>query len=142
MSPRQNKFYFDLWRKACQANHWNQSDDGRRHELHRQALGYDCSHKNFNQAEFDRIITAFKLAANPLDLDQVIESDHPELGDRRRLLWSVEHSAPRPYIESLSTDRFGTARYEELSNDDLNQLRLILFGRARARKRKGQLALV
>lgn len=136
MTRKQEHLYFVLWRKACEANNWPSNDDARRHGVHVQALGFDVSHRHFTDQQFDRIIHLLKLLANPDNLDSVLFFQDPERGERNRLLWRIERTAPKRYIESISADKFGTVYYRDLTATQLEQLRNTLTNRMRTKRKK------
>jgi len=51
-----------------------------RHTLHVKALGYDKSHKEFSNAEFDKILATFRAYTRPADLNaQIRQIDQPKI---------------------------------------------------------------
>ncbi len=90
MSPRQTALYFREWgyvRGYCKRHRQPEPD---RHELHRQALGYDKSSKEFTNAEFDKVLGVFRSMSMPGSVNsQVRQLEEPrtrKLGKIRELL--------------------------------------------------------
>lgn len=53
--------------------------DIQRHELHRRALGYGKSSKDFTNAEFDKVLAALRAISEPGNLDAQLNAiDQPE----------------------------------------------------------------
>ncbi len=71
ISNRQNRFYWGLWGKAKrELMHGRETwtwlnENNRRHELHVRAIGYDKSHYDLTNREFDRVIAELKAIINP-----------------------------------------------------------------------------
>lgn len=60
--------------------------DHLRHACHYVALGKDKSSDNLTNAELDQVLAVFRLMADPDDLKSIIDRDHPEHAERRRLV--------------------------------------------------------
>lgn len=135
MTPKQQYRYWALWSKACAARGWEKQDDALRHEMHLRALGYDTSHQHMDNREVDRVFRTLELLADPDNLDAVMFFENPEREEKKRLLWRIERTAPKAYIESISADRFGTIYYADLDTTHLEQLRNTLTNRMRAKQK-------
>ena len=136
MTPKQIKFYWDLWRKACLAQNWDARDSELRHQVHKSALGYDCSSKHFDNADFDKVKNTLLRLIDETNLEPVLFFGSPDSEERKRLLWRIEQTAPKPYIERISAAIFGTLYYHELPTETLVKLRNTLTNRMRAKARK------
>lgn len=110
--------------------------DQLRHACHVIALGRDRSSTRFTNADFDRVLTCFRLIANGDDISALIRWDHPEHDQAKRLAWVIGQYPEEAYVRSISADKFGTANWENLSVDQLRQLALTLRERAKAKQRR------
>jgi len=161
MSPGQERYYWSLWKAACEQQGWEQKDSDKRHAVHIQALGRDKSHKDFTNADFDRVKAVLMVFKDPdnvsarmqLDAyeacdqeprglpfrkyDRAPEADDP--GERKRLVYRIKQLFPEPYIEKVCADQFQTRRWQDLPISSLTLLRDLLVNRARARKRREDL---
>lgn len=137
MTDKQKWFYFKLWRQACQAQGWKQSDTDKRHEITLEVLGYHKSSKFFTNQEFDRVKRHLQFLAKPNDLDAAIAADNPQDEERKRLLWKIQSlNFNSKYISEILFDRWGIRELERLNLDQLNELKLTLIQRARARDKQ------
>lgn len=136
MTRKQQFRYWALWSKACEVKGWNKQDDSWRHAVHQKALGYDTSHQHMDNREVDRVFKTLELLADPDNLDAVLFFENPEREEKKRLLWRIERTAPKPYIESISADKFGTIYYADLETAQLEHLRNTLTNRMRAKRKK------
>ena len=89
MNDAQHKLYISIWsslRKRLRAQGGEPIvADRMRHELIREALGYDKSSKDFTNAEFDLVKKEMLALLAPSMLGPQLE-DH----DRRRHLWNLD----------------------------------------------------
>jgi hypothetical protein len=72
LSPVEAK-YWRMWKAACAAQNWKQSDRDLRMEVHRRTLGAPFSLTEFKPCHFDRIFPLFKLLADSIDLDAALK---------------------------------------------------------------------
>lgn len=73
--------------------------------------------------------------SRPADLAaQLRQQDQP----RRRLVWAIHHLAAEPYWQAIARAKFGTADLDQLSLNQLTQLRNTLSARSRAKQRKAE----
>lgn len=72
VGPEEKK-YHQLWRAACIAQGWNQSDRDRRMAVHVCLFGSPISSTEFKHHHFDRTIALFRHLANSIDLDRALE---------------------------------------------------------------------
>jgi hypothetical protein len=137
MTAKQNAYYWRLWHQACAARGWSGKDRARRHQVHVQVLGFDMSHEDFSNQQFDGVIRALKLLANPDDLSAVMFfACDPEVEQRKRLIWRIEQTAPREYVQRIAADKFGTIYYHDLNAAQLEQLRNTVVNRMRAKQKQ------
>lgn len=121
MSPKQENFYWGLWGKVCVERGWDRlpgkEREVKRKEVMAQIFGEPKSMRTLSNGEFDRVKVAFQALANGQDLVQAVhELDHPEDGDRRRIVWKIEHvvipclgvyvERPEAYLAEVLRDRF------------------------------------
>ena len=137
--PPEEAYYWNTWRRLCATEGIPQNDTEARHDLHRQALGYDKSHKAFSHKEYDLVFDVMRkrlrgLNAEPEHLENVVEE-----GERRRLLYAILHAAPEAYIIAIARDRFAFHKdWRNLPIESLRQLRITLTERSRAKAHKGE----
>lgn len=134
------KIVRDLWPAACRAQGWKVSDRERRlrtisDAVHRPVTSMlDLD----NGGDIDAVFAHLRTLAD--NIDGAIESDHPEIGDKRRLFKAIDDLQSQlgyPYYRKIVLDRFGHDDLERLSVRELTQLRYTLTARTRAKMRKG-----
>jgi hypothetical protein len=135
-----------------------------RHALHQAALGADKSHKDFSNADLDKVLAHFRSLSDPANVQaQLRQIDQPktrlkyainllssQLADRGR---SPSAAAPPPggpstlnpqpstgYAERIAADRFGTSDLDSLTELQLTQLRNTLADRLVINRRQGTAA--
>lgn len=161
MSPKQDAFYWRLWRDACAVQGWNQKDGEKRHAVHALALGRDKSHLDFNNRDFDRVKAHLEKLADPdsvtaqMGVDAFENADgsrrampgtrygdlpqEDDPGERRRLHWRIREFAKEmggePYVAKLSMDMFELSRWEELPIAELTILRDTMQQRVREHRK-------
>src|SRR5690349_1327011 len=127
MTRAQDSLYWREWGAAgrrCRESNLPAPD---RHALHIAALGADKSHVDFTNADFDKVLAQFRSISRPADVSaQLQQIDQP----RRRLLWKIRHMADTPYWQQIAQDKFGHANLDDLSTEQLTQLRNTLAARA------------
>lgn len=134
MTAKQNSLY---WRefgavvRYCRANGLAAPD---RHALHVAALGADSSHLDFSNEDFDRVLGEFRAASRPADLvAQMRQLNQPRI----RLEHAINALAPAAeYWAKIARDKFGTDDLDDLSLEQLMQLRNTLADRRRASQRR------
>jgi hypothetical protein len=140
----------DWWPAACNARGWDPKDRDLRLRVVSDAVGRELDTMSTlnNTTDIDKVKAHLGYLAD--QVDATIETDHPELGDRRRLLWLIgrhsqalsRSSAPLAYAAAIARDRFGHARLDDLSDRQLVQLRNTLAARlsaTRARRKNESL---
>ena len=126
-----------IWDAAggrARAGHHGIGPNDLRHGCHAVALGRDKSSLDLDNRELDRVVTLFRLLADPSDLDTMMAWLHPEIGERRRLVWSIKHLAPEAYINAIAKAKFAGQYewpyWEDLPVNSLRQLAMTLRARA------------
>ena len=137
MTAKQSAHYWNLWRNACLAQGWTPSQgvpskdvNELRHQQQAAALGYAKSSKDLTNAEFDLVKAHFQLLANDTDLSAAVRLADPEIGERKRLIYSINRLAPEAYRRKVTQDKFHTTDLDQLSIEQLTQLRNTLANRA------------
>ena len=139
MTAKQESLYWRRWGRVrkvlIELGEFSKEDaDAHRHDIHREALGADKSHKDFTNKDLDRVLDAF-------DAILVIQ-EGARAGDRsdqpvKRLIWSIEHlGLPSDYIQAIARDQFKTSDWRSLTEDELTRFRMTCAARASARRRK------
>jgi hypothetical protein len=105
------------------------SADDLRHACHIHALGKDVSHKDFTNAQFDRVLL---LLGNERDIPGLlIEPDHiksqtlwdnPDIARKDSLIRSLRAAASHKYICAITQDVYGTIFWEDLDANTLAAL--------------------
>jgi hypothetical protein len=128
ITKKQNRWYWQEWSKARRVD---PALD--RHALHISALGYDKSHGEFTNEEFETVIAEFLCISEPENLDaQLRLLKQPKV----RLIYRITRLAPEAYLQTLLQDRWKTSNLMDLSVSDLHQLRNTLKARSNALRRK------
>ncbi|HZP61120.1 MAG TPA: phage protein GemA/Gp16 family protein [Opitutaceae bacterium] len=124
------RFEASQWRKALKARGLSARDEDR-HSLHRRVLGRDKSSLDLTNAEFDKILAAFRAESRPGDLDaQIRQLDQApqrkgDLIDRAFQLAGqagIEHDRIWGYIEGMTRRIFKVQHYDLLDEKQLGQL--------------------
>jgi len=127
MTKAQTRLYWREWSKVRKAE--PKTD---RHELHIRALGLDRSHKEFTNGDLDKVLAEFRVVSEPWNLNaQMRQLNQP----RKRLMWSIRQRADQPYWEKIMRDRFKKGRLEDLTDQELEQLRNTLAARGKKKCR-------
>lgn len=127
LTEDQTKFYWNLWKRVCAEHGWKQADNEKRYALHARAR---CpqSMKDFTNDSFDK----FKGLCLHLLGEK---SGNNETGPRTRLIWRIKNDArlagqSDDYIRKIATDLTGLGCWEDLSLEDLTNLRNTIHNRA------------
>ncbi len=147
LSKDQVAFFWRLWGAACRANGWTVEKGLSRADIDAirkdclAALGFSSLHQVDRAAGFDAVRAALLMMTD--NLSGTIETDHPELGELRRLRWKLaEDIMPRlaasglhaaEYVAAIVRDKFGLAGLDldRLSAAQLRQLVVTLTARLR-----------
>lgn len=115
------------------------SDRDVRYACHLRALGATTPSQDLRNSDIDRVLCLFRLLEDPDDIDAVIAWDDPALDARRRLEYGVSHTGfPEAYVRTVSSSKFGTSEWRNLTDAQLRLLIITLRERARARARKAE----
>jgi hypothetical protein len=144
MNEGQLAKHWRLWSAACQANGWKTSDDAQRYAQYAAVLNSQgvtaerYSVKDFTtQPQIDALFDHFtQLATHNTNLTAAIRQANPEIGDRKRLIWSIKNKADDAYIRHIAVNKFGHADLGALDLSQLTQLRNTLSARATAKTKK------
>jgi hypothetical protein len=124
--------------EIAQRQHRSVTADDLRHACHAAAVGREKSHKDLTNAEFSRVLTAFKLLIEPDDLDAQMNWDNPDRDARRSLVASINKIAPHAAIDAICKNAFqnyNSPFWEDLGLDQLKWLIRTLKDRAARRLR-------
>jgi hypothetical protein len=130
-SPELTKVMTFAEQRAAMARRGLEIDD-LRHGAHWLALGKDKSSQDLTNAEVDRVVTLFKLLANPLDLNARLAWDAYERGEDPGAVKRVEYfirRCPDAYVRAVSADKFGTRAWENLTVKQKGLLSMTLSNR-------------
>ena len=130
MTSKQRRWYFREWNRvkaACEKSNLPCPD---RHEFHIRALGSDKSSNDFNNDDLDDVIAEFKTCSEPSNVNEQLR-----LADGRRIRTRhrIKTLAPVAYREAIMRDRFGNTRLDDLTLEELVQLRNTLCARKPSR---------
>jgi hypothetical protein len=129
------KFMVEVWPAVCKAQKWNKSDNERRYAFFAQVLGMVPRHartlaqgghisfNDFDNSDLDAILAECgRLTDN---IKRTIETDHPELGDARRVHHQIDQELaclrvyvdnPTSYLVPILRAKFrGKTTIDELS---------------------------
>ena len=136
--PPEEARYWRLWRIYCLKFKYNHSDSQVRHYCHERALGYDKSHKHFSHKEYDLVYAFLIDRINGLDPEPEHRSTAEEAGERRRKIYRILEDAPWAYVQHVAKGKFACNDWRNLPLPKLEQLRITIIERSRAKARKGQ----
>ena len=130
------ELYQRVWEAAgnlARAGHRAITPEDLRHACHVVALGRDKSSTDMDNQETDRVVTLFRILADPDDLDAILAWTNPENSERKRYVASIRQRADFKYIDKLCRDKFSgtytTPFYEDLPMPQLKQLYLTIRAR-------------
>lgn len=142
MSPKQERKYLFEWGKVRKYFREQGLDpklaDAKRHQLHKKALGYDKSHTDFTNGEFDKVLAEFYAVTKPSDLEaQLHQIEQPierlrELGHQLQDLAAKVVDEPgreKAYVKGLAAKIFPGIEFAALTEPQLQQLAGILRAR-------------
>lgn len=140
MTSKQESLYWRKWSSVCAEQGWKNSDTDMRHSIHAAALGKNKSHKDFNNADFDRVLAWFNKLIQPDSLDPQLSMDQYQAGEdpgeRRRLIYRIGTLADPAYALSICRSMYQTGNFDDLTNDQLSNLRDTLNNRKHAAKKR------
>ena len=136
LTPQEAK-YWKLWRIYCKKYGKKSGDSQTRHEFHSEALGYEKSHKDFSNFEYDIVYSALLCSINERKFDREEYLDAAQNGARTRKVFSISQLAPEAYIIHVAKQKFKLFNdWRNLPIKELEQLRLTILNRDRAHKKK------
>ncbi|WP_009960366.1 hypothetical protein [Verrucomicrobium spinosum] len=139
MNAKQQKLYLSRWLAVKDVlvklgGYSAKEAEAMRHEIHTEALGKDKSSKDFTNSDLDRVLDAF---------DKYLAISNPQVGQRavegplKRAVKGVELVGwPEPYVQAVAMDKFGTAEWRGLDEEQLQQLKITLVMRRRAQQKR------
>ena len=154
MTAKQDTLYWREWgavTRLCKQDGIAPPD---RHELHAKALGADKGHKDFNNADFDKVLAEFRVWSRPGDLRGQMKQ---EAMPRTRALWGIEHELlpqlvvvldgmptdadqairrATAYVSGIAARKFGTPEFGTLPETPLHQLFITIAERIKSRTAK------
>lgn len=141
MTKAQDKWYWREWGKVARycKEHGMAAPD--RHELHTRALGTDKSHLDFDDDDFDDVLSAFLSISEPANLEAQVRLTNMRktrriYACRRNATRAVGSAGAENYIRSISADKFHTTDWESLEIDQLLDLRNTLAARTVSHRKK------
>ncbi len=135
MTDAQRNMLFRMFSAACrlQGIAGSTAREIERENLTVKALGRPMSWTKFGDPEVDDVKAELLAIIKPADLDAQLRQIQMRRG---RLLYAIEHLADAPYIAKIARDKFGTDDLTRLNQSRLNDLRITLIQRKRAKDRK------
>lgn len=121
MTKSQDRLYWREWSAARKAH-----PEADRHRLHLQALGYRRSHTEFTNAEFDKVLGAFRALSRPASVDaQIRQQDQPRTRAEHRLAeiqacLGLYVPDVAQYIATVAAEKFGVPPNGSWTLDDLS----------------------
>lgn len=156
MTAKQNTLYWREWGAVSRRCKADGVEVPQRHELHARALGQHKSHKDFTNADFDKVLAEFRSWSEPGDLRaQMKQEAMPET----RMLWVLDHElvpklvvlldglpecrakargVAQNYVGAISAKKYGERDFRRLPASDLqNLLRDVTRAVGRMAEKKG-----
>jgi hypothetical protein len=106
--------------------------DDFRHACHIRAIGKNKSSWDLTNDECERVVTLFRVLANPDDIEAVMDWQDETRAKKRNLIAAVKHKAPFAYYRVILRDRYHVEHLEDLSVGQLAQLCMTLNNRKSA----------
>lgn len=156
MTPKQRiHLMAELWPQACEAQGWRREDNELRYDIFAQVLGriprhaqtlaagHHISANDFDNSDFDRVKAHLKFLAD--NIAGAIETDHPDLGERRRYLWLIRNDLHRlmealgvpfnPYLTAILRAEHHAQDLDLLDTPAIYRLVLTLTARIDSKRR-------
>jgi len=140
LTPSQTKRFWREWSVACHVQGWDKAHSwtGAQIDAERKALLQRAGFTSLTQVDhtkgFDKVLAELALLSRPDSLaPQLRAQDQPRI----RLTWKIKHSLQEyglstEYWQTIARDRWGTTDLDQLTLDQLEQLRNTLASRAAA----------
>jgi hypothetical protein len=126
-----------LARQVAEREARKMTGDDLRRMAHFVILGRQISSNDMDNRALDRVLTTFRLLADPDDLKALIDQDNPQAADRKRLEYAVRNCGwPEAYVLHVCSQKFGTTNWASLPIDRLHQLVITLKARRSAQQRR------
>jgi len=97
-----------------------------------QVTGRYQSAKDLTNAQFDRLLTTFRLLIEPDDIEAGLDRDDPARARERQLDRFIGDVAPEAYVRTIVRSMFHEADWQNLSVSDKQRLANILRARQAA----------
>jgi hypothetical protein len=133
LSPKQTQYYWSMWAAVCREHAWQNNDDDRRYDLHKNA-GCPQSMRAFTHSHFDKFLSYCRRLTGSRECVEAKAQD----GERKRLIWRITKDAELAnlsagYLDQVAKDMYGLACWTELCLADLRNLRDLMHNRASSR---------
>ena len=128
MTPDQNKWYFNVWRR-CRKLHPDWKDTDRKDIVHVRALGIPKSSKDIDSGdEFTAVIAELMAIAEPTNYEFQKRAVNMR---RKNKMAKICQTADIPYIAGLlKSDRFNVQDFDALSDEELHHFLITCADRA------------
>jgi hypothetical protein len=149
ITPRQNALYWREWAAAKRAlmpgrSTWTKLEENtRRHEITIKALGYDKSHLDFTNADFDQVLGELRAISQPGNLNAQLRQVR---GAHRRAEWSlhrlmrklgVDRNYVQCIIDHMDFEHAGfVTRHPKLDDLTFEELQKVIIALRKQAKRK------
>lgn len=131
LNPHQ-RVYFKTLQVYCAALDLKNNTENR-HEVTREALGYNKSSKEWTETEWDIVLGFMRHRINGGSGEWTpahrvaVEID----GERTRKLWRIRKEIPEAYLREIAWDKFKVRDYSTMTLPDLEKLRITAIERRR-----------
>jgi|GEM_PF-5372769 len=138
LDPHQ-RVYFKTLQVYC-AKLGIKNDTVNRHEVTREALGYNKSSKEWSETEWDIVLGFMRHRINGASGEWTqthrvaVEID----GERNRKLWRIRKEIPEAYLREIAWDKFQVRDYSSMTIPELDQLRITAIERRRQADRQNR----
>jgi hypothetical protein len=130
---------WDIAERLAREDHRAVTVNDLRHACYLAAAGKQ-SHLQLSNKEFNRVLSWWKVLADPDDLDAMMEWDSPEIAERRGLVQMIRRNSDPGYAEEISQRKHRTEFWEDLPIADLRKLAITIKEQAKRNAWKAELA--
>ncbi len=121
--------------QLARAEHRGLRTNDFRYACHIVALKINCSSSILLNDQVQRVVELFRVLAEPLNVEAVLDWENPGRGKKRNLIKAAKAKAPEAYTRVILRDRFGGRGMDDLSIRELQQLCMTLNNRKEAWRR-------
>lgn len=135
--PTANGLYQGVWDIAetfAIQQHRAVTSDDLRHAVNFAAASR-VSAKDLNNAEANRAVALMRVLADPDDIEAMNHWLHPDMAAKRGLIVAIRGLAHANYTAAICRARFGKTDLEDLTVQQLNQVRFTLTNRMRSKQK-------